>query len=115
MLCVAFVAFAMAEMVWAIVTGGLGILALFGATGEKRPAVTPRRGEERLERWRNSWLCLRCGLEFVELPGGRSICESLESKTKDIRDAEGLLPAIRHYRERTGAGLAEAKAYVERL
>jgi hypothetical protein len=98
-----------------IFAGGVGIIFLTMSMGAKSALEMDRHRQERMERWRNSWLCLRCGQEFVESSDGAVICESIDSKTKQIRDTEGVIPAIKFYREQSSVGLAEAKDYVERL
>jgi Short C-terminal domain len=55
-------------MIVPICFSSLGIFTLIGAVRARtRSAVDRRRREqERMEQWRNSWFCLRCGQEFVE-------------------------------------------------
>jgi len=47
--------------------------------------------------------------------GTRSADEILAIEARAVRDASGPIAAIKHVRQRTGWGLAEAKAYVDRL
>ncbi len=61
--------------------------------------------------------CVSCG---AELPGGQALeipleGASLEDQILRIARDSGKIDAIKHYREVTGAGLAEAKDAVEAL
>jgi ribosomal protein L7/L12 len=48
-------------------------------------------------------------------PPKTSVSESLEAEIKNILGSRGKIAAIKYYRERTGAGLAEAKQAVEAI
>jgi ribosomal protein L7/L12 len=62
--------------------------------------------------------CVSCG---AELPGAEESAEaqsdvgSLEEEVLRIAQEQGVIVAIKHYREATGAGLAEAKQAVEQI
>ncbi len=62
--------------------------------------------------------CVSCGAELpgaMDLPANASETGNLEEEVVRLAHEHGIISAIKHYREVTGAGLAEAKAAVESL
>jgi hypothetical protein len=61
--------------------------------------------------------CRYCGsnLEEPAPPSGRDVEASIDAEARRVLNAEGKIPAIKLVREKTGLGLAEAKALVESL
>lgn len=63
-------------------------------------------------------VCERCGRPLVDESPSAQVAadgESLEAQVLAIAGTTGKIPAIKYYREQTGAGLKDAKQAVEQL
>lgn len=62
--------------------------------------------------------CVSCGAELpgaIDLPPPAATAEDLEAEVIGLARNQGIIAAIKCYRDATGVGLAEAKAAVEAL
>lgn len=81
----------------------------------RREKEKEQQYQDVMRRWTDSWLCTRCGRDFIEQTQGVASPEPLESKIRFILRAQGKIAATRCYREWTGADLQTAKHFVEGL